>query len=599
MKPGGGDTFALIPGPGGAGDGLADIVAAGGLHNYQLRLHAEYGPVVRFRLPGAETAVSIADPVLLEATAKVDKRPEKLFEFLAPLQESDNLQTLSAEEHTPWRRVLLSVLAGRRSHEAHFGQFVTLTCDMADRWAASDGPIALQQQLSELSLRMICDYALGAGADSPEQAGRIVSAFEDVLTDQLARLYQADLPGTEADRGDRAQRALTFLRATVDGVLTAHQDAADQDAAHQDAAHQDAAHQVAACQVAACQDAAHQVAACQVAACQVAACQDAACQVAACQVAAHQDAAVQDDGHQDGAHQDGAHQDGAHQDDAHQDDADQDGADQDGADQDGADQDDADQNDADQDDGCQDAGHQDDAHQYSVHQVSAHQVSARQTDGSDLIAALAAAGQPPARIRDTVLMTMLAAHHTTGVAISWTLYLLAQHPDVADRVADELARVLGDRPAPDYADLKRLTYLKMVLEESMRLYPPGPYGAREISEVLRVGDYSIPAGTTVFYPIWAVHLNPEYWPQPEVFRPERFSGAESAGRPRLAYIPFGLGPRSCEGSALAMVEAQLVLAVLLRRFRFELAPGHSVVPVERFVLWAADDIRMNLTPRVT
>ncbi|WP_228542113.1 cytochrome P450 [Nocardia sp. XZ_19_369] len=194
---------------------------------------------------------------------------------------------------------------------------------------------------------------------------------------------------------------------------------------------------------------------------------------------------------------------------------------------------------------------------------------------------------------------MLAAHHTTGVAISWTLYLLAQHPDVADRVAEELVNVLGERPAPDYADLKRLTYLKMVLEESMRLYPPGPYGAREISEDLRVGDYSIPAGTTIFYPIWAVHLNPEYWPQPEVFRPERFSAAESAGRPRLAYIPFGLGPRSCEGAALAMVEAQLVLAVLLRRFRFELAPGHSVVPVERFVLWAADDIRMNLTPRVT
>ncbi|QBS45192.1 cytochrome P450 [Nocardia sp. CS682] len=454
MEPGGGDAFAVIPGPGGAGDGLAEIVAAGGLHNYQLKLHADYGPVVRFRLPGADTAVSIADPVLLEATAKVDKRPEKLFEFLAPLQESDNLQTFSAEQHTPWRRVLLSVLAGRRSHEAHFGQFVALTCDMAGRWAASDGPIALQQHLSELSLRMICDYALGAGADSPEQAGRIVSAFEDVLTDQLARLYQADLPGTEDERGARAQRALTFLRTTVNDVLAAHQD-------------------------------------------------------------------------------------------------------------------------------------------------SARQTDAHRTDGSDLIAALAAAGQPPARIRDTVLMTMLAAHHTTGVAISWTLYLLAQHPDVADRVAEELADVLGDRPAPDYADLKRLTYLKMVLEESMRLYPPGPYGAREISEDLRVGEYTIPAGTTIFYPIWAVHLNPEYWPQPEVFRPERFSAAESAGRPRLAYIPFGLGPRSCEGAALAMVEAQLVLAVLLRRFRLELAPGHSVVPVERFVLWAADDIRMNLTPRVT
>lgn len=74
---------------------------------------------------------------------------------------------------------------------------------------------------------------------------------------------------------------------------------------------------------------------------------------------------------------------------------------------------------------------------------------------------------------------MLAAHHTTGAAVSWTLYLLAQHPDMADRVAEELDRVLGDRDVPDCADLKDLTYLTMVLEESMWLYPPGPYGARE------------------------------------------------------------------------------------------------------------------------
>lgn len=449
MEPGRDGTSARIPGPRGEGDGLADIVAAGGLHNYQLKLHADYGPVVRFRLPGAEAAVSVADPVLLEATAKIDKRPEKLFEFLAPLQESDNLQTIPAEEHTPWRRVLLSVLAARPSHEAHFGQFVTLAIELADRWAesASDGPIALQQQLSQLSLRMICDYALGSGLDSPEQAGRIVSAFEDVLTEQLARLYQVDLPGTDQERGVRAQRALTYLRGIVDGVLAAHQDGGSP------------------------------------------------------------------------------------------------------------------------------------------------------TVGSDLIAALAAAGQSPARIRDTVLMTLLAAHHTTGVAISWTLYLLAQHPDAADRVVEELARVVGDRPAPDYADLKHLTYLNMVLKESMRLYPPGPYGAREATEDLCVGEYTISAGTTIFYPIWAVHLNPEYWPSPEVFRPERFAAQESATRPRLAYIPFGVGPRSCEGAALAMIEAELVLAVLLKRFRFELAPDHPVIPIERFVLWAADDIHMNLTLR--
>ncbi|MEV4007691.1 cytochrome P450 [Actinomadura sp. NPDC049753] len=434
-------TPSPIPGPPARDDGAAAIAEAGGLHEYQLRLHAEYGPVVRFPLPGAGLAVSVADPVLLEATAKINKRPEKLFEFLAPLQESGNLQTIPADEHGPWRRVMLSVLAGRPSHEAHFARFTALAAEMADRWEAHDGPVALQRDLSELSLRMICQYALGSGLESPESAARVVSAFETVLTEYMGQA--GDGPG------GRAQEALAYLRATVDQVLTAHRERG----------------------------------------------------------------------------------------------------------------------------GSAPAGR------------------------SDLIAALAEAGESPARIRDTVLMTMLAAHHTTGVAISWTLYLLARHPDAAERVTEELDRVLGDRSVPEYGDLRRLTYLDMVLRETMRLYPPGPYGAREATEDVVLGEYTVPAGTTVFYPFWAVHTNPDYWPDPQRFDPGRFAPEASAGRPRLAYIPFGIGPRSCEGAALATVEAQLVLAVLLKRFAFRLAPGQTVTPIERFVLWAAEDIHMTVTPR--
>ncbi|MEV0123304.1 cytochrome P450 [Streptomyces sp. NPDC050703] len=437
-----------IPGPEPRADGgVGAITAAGGLHTYQLRLHAEYGPVVRFQLPGSETAVSVADPVLLEATAHIDKRPERLFEFLAPLCEAGNLQVLDAEEHTPWRRLLLSVLAGRPSHERHFARFTELTTALADRWAERGvhEPVALQKDLTALTLRMICRFALGG--DVPD-SDRVIAAFEDVLTEYLGRLYQAPVPGTPEERAVRADEALALLRATVDGVVAARG-------------------------------------------------------------------------------------------------------------------------------------------------------SGGRADTSDLIGALVEAGESPARIRDTVMVTLLAAHHTTGVAVSWTLYLLGQHPEVAERVADELDRVLGDRPAPDYADLRQLTRLDMALKESMRLYPPGPYGARETTEALVLGDYEIPAGATVFYPFWAVHMNPDHWPEPERFLPERFTPAEVAKRPKLAYVPFGIGPRGCEGAALAMVEAELVLAVLLKRFRFRPVPGHEVEPVERFVLWAADDIRMTLHPRGT
>jgi cytochrome P450 len=338
---------------------------------------------------------------------------------------------------------MLSVLAGRPSHEAHFGRFTALATELAGRWEqrAADGPIALQKDLSALSLRMICEFALGGGVES---AGRVVSAFEDVLTAYLAQQYT---PGA-AD--DPAAESLAYLRSTVDRVLAARGERGDE-----------------------------------------------------------------------------------------------------------------------------------------------------RRERSDLIGALLGAGESPVRIRDSVLMTMLAAHHTTGVAISWTLYLLAQHPAVAARVAAEVDRVLGERAAPEYADLKELTYLDAVLKETMRLYPPGPYGAREATEDVALGRYTVPAGTVIFYPFWAVHMNPEYWPDPEVFDPGRFAPERSGGRPRLAYIPFGLGPRSCEGAALATVEAQLVLAVMLKRFEFTSAPGSTVTPIERFVLWAEEDINMILTPRRT
>ncbi|MER7847344.1 cytochrome P450 [Kitasatospora sp. NPDC096077] len=436
-----------IPGPEPRPDGgVGAIARAGGLHAYQLWLHAEYGPVARFQLPGADTAVSIADPVLLEAAVGLDERPERLFSFLDPLFEAGNLQVLPADEHEPWRRLLLGVLAGRPAHERHFARFTALATELADRWAAlpAGRPVELQRELTALSLRMICAFALGGEVEDPDG---VVEAFETVLAEQLERLYRPPGAAAPAEGAERTARALAVLRRTVDRA------------------------------------------------------------------------------------------------------------------------------------------------------VAAHRGGGPGGDRSDLIGALVEAGEHPARIRDTVLTVLLAAHHTTGVAVSWTLHLLAGHPGAAGRVTAELDRVLGDRAAPDHADLHRLPYLEMVLKESLRRYPPGPYGARRTAAPLTVGPYRLPAGAVVFLPIWAVHLNPAYWPEPERFRPERFGPEESAGRHRLAWIPFGMGPRACEGARLATVEALLLLAVLLKRLRFRPVPGHPVVPVERFVLWAAEDIRMLVGPR--
>ncbi|WP_157248093.1 cytochrome P450 [Nonomuraea typhae] len=426
-----------IPGPppSPSGDNLDDVAAAGGLHTYQLALHREHGDVAAFRLPGSRL-VSVADPVLLEQVARVNKRPDELFEFLAPLFETGNLQVMPAEEHIPWRRTVLSAVAGRRSHEAHFDSFARLATDLADRWAAAPGPIALQQELSELSLRMICQYALGMEMNTGDLAQRVVTSFEEVLSEYLGASY-----GMPYEKG-RAEKALAFLRGAVDHVLAER----------------------------------------------------------------------------------------------------------------------------------------------------------RAGERPDLITLMAEAGESPARIRDSVLVMMLAAHHTTGVAISWTLHLLTQHPEVTDRLRAELTGVLGDRRVPAFTDLARLPELEATLKEAMRLYPPGPYGARETTEDLVLGGHELPAGTTVFIPIWAVHLNPRVWPDPERFDPGRFTPERSAGRPRLAHIPFGFGPRSCEGARLAMMEAQLVLATLLHRFTFTPVDGHPVVPIERFVLWAEHDIKMTVTP---
>jgi len=199
------------------------------------------------------------------------------------------------------------------------------------------------------------------------------------------------------------------------------------------------------------------------------------------------------------------------------------------------------------------------------------------------------------QVRDEVMTLMVAGHETTALSLSWSWYLLAQSPEVEAALHRELATVLGGRP-PTIDDVPRLPYTDAVVREAMRLYPPGWVIFREALEDLEVRGHLVRKGWTVALPQWAVHRNERYHPEPERFRPERWLD-ESKQPHRFAYFPFGGGPRLCIGSHFAMIESTLLLAALAQRHRFDLVPGHEVVPEPAITLRPRTGIRVVVRSR--
>jgi cytochrome P450 len=199
-------------------------------------------------------------------------------------------------------------------------------------------------------------------------------------------------------------------------------------------------------------------------------------------------------------------------------------------------------------------------------------------------------------VRDELVTLLLAGHETTSNALTWMLYLLSQHSEAEARLHAELDRVLGGR-APALADLDLLPYTEQVVKEAMRLYPPVFVMARQAREDTEIGGYPVPRGSEVVLWIYRTHHDPRWYPDPEAFRPERFAPGEEANLPRLAYAPFGAGPRTCIGKSFAMIEARLLLAVLAQRFRFTLAPGQRVAPAPRITLGPRYGMRMRVHRR--
>jgi cytochrome P450 len=214
-------------------------------------------------------------------------------------------------------------------------------------------------------------------------------------------------------------------------------------------------------------------------------------------------------------------------------------------------------------------------------------LAARDDDGSSL-------GDQD--VRDNIMTLMLAGHDTVANALSWTWYLLTTHPEVYDRVLAEIAAACGDR-APTSADLVGMPYGQMVIEESMRLYPPAYAIGRQAERALRLGDASVAVGDIVIIAVHEIHARADYWPEPLAFRPERFTDEEKKARPRQRYLPFGAGPRVCIGAFFAMTEAQLLLATIAQRWRFTLAQPPTIEPEPLVTLRPRGGVRVSLQPR--
>lgn len=200
-------------------------------------------------------------------------------------------------------------------------------------------------------------------------------------------------------------------------------------------------------------------------------------------------------------------------------------------------------------------------------------------------------------VRDETVIIFIAGHETTAVAMTFVWYLLSQHPAEEAKLWEELARVLGGR-TPTYDDLANLPYTRWVIEESMRLYPPAPGISNRVANADDViAGTRVKKNANVLILPWVLHRHRALWSDPLRFDPERFAPERSQGRHRFAYLPFGGGPRICIGAALAMTEAQLILATIAQRYRVRLAPGEQVELRNRVTLRPLNGIRMLLERR--
>jgi cytochrome P450 len=199
------------------------------------------------------------------------------------------------------------------------------------------------------------------------------------------------------------------------------------------------------------------------------------------------------------------------------------------------------------------------------------------------------------QLRDEIITMVLAGHETTANLLSWTFSLLARHPEIEQRVREEAVRVLGDRD-PVLEDVRSLEYTRLVLEEALRLFPPAWIFERQNVEADTLGGYPVKAGSIVGICPYVIHRYPKYWDKPEVFDPERFLPEQAEKRPRYSYLPFGGGARTCIGNHFAMMEAQIILAMIVRQEHLALEAKHTVELEPLITLRPKRGIRVTRRP---
>ncbi|KAK7863478.1 hypothetical protein R5R35_010514 [Gryllus longicercus] len=202
-------------------------------------------------------------------------------------------------------------------------------------------------------------------------------------------------------------------------------------------------------------------------------------------------------------------------------------------------------------------------------------------------------------IREEVDTFMFEGHDTTSAGICWVLFLLGTHLDVQEKVAEELQAIFqgSDRP-PSMQDLAEMKYLERVIKETLRLYPSVPIIGRHVHEDIKVGKYTIPAGSDVSLRIYHVHRNPDYFPNPEKFDPDNFLPERVKGRHPYAYIPFSAGSRNCIGQKFALLEEKAVVSTLLRRYSFRaLDKAEDLKLVSELILRPIQGVRVAVQLR--